>query len=295
MSSTYAFLVFITVWGCAFHSRVQVFLDLEPDLFSPRDSTSCFSHSQFYLLKKRTQATLWFRSMIDDFQLFKERRKRVPLSDITGQNFRLQNKRLRSSEKSTALLTTSPAASPVPVFGIHKRSTVQHKKEPLWPQNLQPMTHASISNTAAGNDKKSVLLLNLKNVVVDSLFSSSNPDTPMYFDFVHFLVDYNYITKESNNAIKEFANRHKLNQIRSLRGKLCKNGIGLETREVKVTKSTEISAFMTAICAVDMEDCLLLNTSGNHRLANKTIVLLECEVLNLAGKATAIYTEWEAK
>lgn len=246
---------------------------------------------------------------LDDFQLFDQRRKRKALDDITNRNQKLSFKlhissnssRLfgRESGKVTGSIAFSSVARQKGLLGIDKIST---EKEIFWAKRIKVLGEKATSEeTSSKTDTHKLshlLLLNLKNVVSETKFGSNLSNSTLHFDFVHSLVNYNAITRESNESIREFSNRQKLNQMQSLRHVRSKNVINKPEKNfshTEVVKSTQVSTFITAISTTNKEDCLLLNTSGKQLLDGKILVLKAFRNYNLLGKHYRLYTEWEFK
>lgn len=242
----------------------------------------------------------------DDFQLFDQRRKRKALGDITNHSHRPSLKS-QFSLKPTALSGREHGKHHI--FGrasIGRQRELQQIDKITSHRGIFLAKKIKVLNSKAdgtgldtdASKSNHLLLLNLKNVVSETKFANKSPTLRLHFEFVHSLVDYNVISRESNRCIKEFANRQKLNHIQSLRHTVEKNSLKegeKDSTQIKVIKSTPMSAFITVVSSTELEDCLLLNTTGKQTLAGKTLVLHTFRNYNLLGKDYRLYTEWDVK
>lgn len=249
---------------------------------------------------------------LDEFQLFDERRKRKPLGDATN-TYRLlsnENEARLTRSKKIALFVKYPS---VRAFGIHEQAVSKALKA-AWPRSVRPtsknasppevmriFSKAKVKEDGGSDvgrrESLGLLLLNIRNVVADTSFKEQKDLSKSYFEFVHSLTGCNDVTRQSILVVKKFASRQKLRQLLSPQQcpQIGEFTVSKTRKEVTVTNATPVSAFMTAISSYEAEDCLLLNTAGNHSLKGQKLVLGKFQVHNLLGKNIRFYKEWSTK
>lgn len=278
----------------------------------------------------------------DDFQMFHERRKRRPLGDITNRNDAIAGTKrhalghiasrshitsLKSRAFNGYINALNTSVFPTRSQTVEQRTRIVEQRTRIVerrtriaekPTRIPIPRVLSMNNVITTTDPQTlVLILNLKGVLAESSFTTSNNTSNAYFDFLRCLVDKNKFTKISNDIVKDFANRQKLKQLLShSKGAIVAEGVANSmkpmnamkvpkmeksmkrsdnTIEVNVEKVSIISKFMIAISTREIDDSLLLNTNGTSISKGLVLTLYEAQIFNLEGKDTKLFTSWTIK